>query len=244
MAMTGSSGSDNTSCNPGARRDRAARRAMQFAMLATLACTTIACRSEMYDQPRAEPLEQSLVFADSLSSRPLIEGTVARGTKTISVSEATGHTDKARGADTTAIVTRDTGANVAASSNAAPGPERRATAAEIRAMSIPGKVTRQMLDRGHERFDIYCSPCHGRTGDGNGMIVQRGFPPPPSFHIERLRAVADGHIYDVITNGFGVMYNYANRVKPEDRWAIAAYIRALQLSRSPDVPMRKAQSDK
>jgi len=87
-----------------------------------------------------------------------------------------------------------------------------------------------LLQRGRERFDIYCSPCHARIGDGNGMIVQRGFPHPPSFHSDRLRAVPPQHIYDVITNGYGAMYSYAARVSPPDRWAIAAYIHALQES--------------
>jgi mono/diheme cytochrome c family protein len=95
---------------------------------------------------------------------------------------------------------------------------------------IPMKITREFLERGRERFDIYCSVCHGLTGEGNGMIVQRGFPPPPSFHIDRLRDAPVGHFYRVITEGYGVMYPYAVRVAPEDRWAIAAYIRALQLS--------------
>jgi mono/diheme cytochrome c family protein len=87
-----------------------------------------------------------------------------------------------------------------------------------------------LLERGRERFNIYCSPCHARVGDGNGMIVQRGFPHPPSFHSDRLRAAPTQHIYDVITNGYGAMYSYAARVPPPDRWAIAAYIRALQAS--------------
>jgi len=91
-------------------------------------------------------------------------------------------------------------------------------------------VTREMLSRGQERFDIYCAVCHGRTGEANGMIVQRGFPQPPSFHEQRLRDAPVGHFFDVMTNGYGVMYPYASRVSPEDRWAIAAYIRALQLS--------------
>jgi mono/diheme cytochrome c family protein len=95
---------------------------------------------------------------------------------------------------------------------------------------FPEAVTRAMLQRGQERFDIYCSVCHGRLGDGHGMIVQRGFPTPPSFHDERLRTAPVGHFYEVITNGWGVMYSYAARVEPQDRWAIAAYIRALQLS--------------
>ena len=95
---------------------------------------------------------------------------------------------------------------------------------------IPIKVTRELLQRGQERFDIYCAVCHGPAGDGNGMIVQRGFPPPPSFALERLRQAPVGHFYRVITDGYGIMFPYATRVAPEDRWAIAAYIRALQLS--------------
>ncbi len=97
---------------------------------------------------------------------------------------------------------------------------------------IPVKLTHDMLERGRERFEIYCAVCHGSGGDGNGMIVQRGFPAPPSFHIERLREAPIGHFYRVITFGYGVMFPYASRVIPEDRWAIAAYIRALQLSTS------------
>ena len=93
--------------------------------------------------------------------------------------------------------------------------------------TFPFPITRQILDRGEERFNIYCSPCHGLTGAGNGMIVQRGFPPPPSYYIPRLRQAPVGHLYDVITNGYGVMYSYNDRVQPEDRWAIVAYIRAL-----------------
>src|SRR5262250_2365434 len=89
-----------------------------------------------------------------------------------------------------------------------------------------------MLIRGQERFNIYCSPCHSRTGDGNGMIVQRGFPAPPSYHIDRLRQAPVGHFFDVITQGYGIMYSYAQRVEPADRWAIAAYIRVLQKSRN------------
>jgi len=96
---------------------------------------------------------------------------------------------------------------------------------------IPIPVTRALLERGRERFEIYCAVCHGRTGEGNGMIAQRGFPAPPSYHIDRLRDAPIGHFYNVITRGYGVMYSYAARVEPNDRWAIAAYIRALQLSR-------------
>jgi mono/diheme cytochrome c family protein len=92
-------------------------------------------------------------------------------------------------------------------------------------------LTAQLLDRGRERFTIFCSPCHGAGGDGNGRIVQRGMPSPTSYHDPRLVAADDQHFFDVITNGYGAMYSYASRVPPRDRWAIVAYIRALQLSR-------------
>ncbi|GAB2783464.1 cytochrome c [Halomonas shantousis] len=95
---------------------------------------------------------------------------------------------------------------------------------------LPMPLTQPLLQRGQERFNIYCSPCHSRVGDGQGMIVQRGFPAPPSFHTDRLRNAPLRHFYDVITDGYGVMYSYADRVAPQDRWAIAAYIKALQLS--------------
>jgi cytochrome c553 len=98
--------------------------------------------------------------------------------------------------------------------------------------TLPTPVTREMLERGQEQYNIYCSPCHSRTGDGNGMIVQRGFPRPPSYHIDRLRQAPIGHFYNVITHGWGIMYPYAARIEPADRWAIAAYIRVLQASQN------------
>ena len=104
---------------------------------------------------------------------------------------------------------------------------------------FPMEVTAEVMARGQERYNIFCSPCHGRLGNGQGMIVQRGFKEPPSFHIDRLREAPAGYYFDVMTNGFGVMVSYASRVPPEDRWAIAAYIRALQLSQNAtldDVP--------
>ncbi|HEX3104433.1 MAG TPA: cytochrome c [Terriglobales bacterium] len=105
---------------------------------------------------------------------------------------------------------------------------------------IPFAVNRAVLERGRERFDIYCAPCHGRTGDGNGMVVQRGYTRPPSYHTDRLRNAPLGHFFDVITNGFGAMPDYAAQVRPRDRWAISAYIRALQLSQYAPVSMLPA----
>ena len=99
------------------------------------------------------------------------------------------------------------------------------------AAAEPPLITPTLLARGQERFAVNCVPCHGAAGDGDGMIVRRGFPAPPSYHTQRLRAVPARYFYDVITDGYGVMYSYAARVSPEDRWAIASYVRALQLSR-------------
>lgn len=96
--------------------------------------------------------------------------------------------------------------------------------------TFPFPITQKDLERGRERYNIYCSPCHDYTGTGRGMIVQRGLPPPPSYHIDRLRTAPAGYFFDVMTSGFGRMYSYSARVSPDDRWRIAAYIRALQLS--------------
>ena len=110
---------------------------------------------------------------------------------------------------------------------------------------FPFPITRADLARGRERFNVYCTPCHDYTGSGRGMIVQRGFPQPPSYHIQRLRDAPAGHFYEVITNGFGAMYSYAARIEPADRWRIAAYIRVLQLSQNAkidDVPESERQN--
>jgi mono/diheme cytochrome c family protein len=106
-------------------------------------------------------------------------------------------------------------------------------------------LTMALLERGKQRFDINCAPCHSRTGDGNGIIVQRGFPRPPSYHSEELRRASNDHLYDVVTRGHGVMFSYADRVEPSDRWAIIAYIRALQASTNAtvaDVPAGKREA--
>lgn len=97
--------------------------------------------------------------------------------------------------------------------------------------TLPVPLTRELLERGRGRYEAFCSPCHGRAGDGQGMVVQRGFKRPASFHEPRLRAAAVGYFYDVVSNGFGQMSSYAAQIAPADRWAIVAYVRALQLSR-------------
>jgi mono/diheme cytochrome c family protein len=148
----------------------------------------------MHNQPKYIPLRDSAMFANGSSARPLVEGTVARGT--LQEDEAF-FTGKSGGAQV------DT---------------------------LPFPLTKEVLDRGEQRFNIYCSPCHDMAGTGQGMIVRRGYRQPPSFHIDRLRQAPIGHYFDVITNGFGAMPDYRAQVAARDRWAIAAYIRALQLS--------------
>jgi mono/diheme cytochrome c family protein len=159
-------------------------------------------RQDMYDQPRYKPYAASRMFDDGASARTAPEGTQPR----------------ARGA-------------FAGSSGGRLGTQAVETdiIAE-RAQTNPYPVNMALLRRGQERFTIYCMPCHSPAGDGDGLVVRRGFPPPPSYHQDRLRNAPDRHIYDVIRNGYGVMVPYADRVEPADRWAIVAYIRALQLS--------------
>ena len=159
-----------------------------------------ACRQDMYDQPRYDPLEPSQIFADRTSARHPPKGTVPRGDPRADRAFWSG-VDQA-GAFVTEPVT---------------------------------SVSREQLERGRERYGVYCTPCHGFTGDGNGMIVQRGFKRPASFHTDRLRAQPIGYFVDVMTNGFGVMPSYADRTPASDRWAIAMYIGALQLSQSASV---------
>lgn len=182
--------------------------------LAALALAAPGCRSGMYDQPRYEPLEASAFFDDGLASRPIPEGTVARGQLEADRAFYTGKID----------------------------------GQDLDDDRFPVEVDRALLLRGRERYAIFCSPCHGLTGDGGGMIVQRGFSRPPSLHDPRLRDAPAGHYFDVITNGYGAMYSYASRVPPRDRWAITAYIRALQVSQAApvaDVPAdRRGELDR
>ena len=162
-----------------------------------------ACRQDMHDAPRYDPLETSAITPGQPSARPLLEGTVARGHLNENALLHTG-------------MQNDTPVT-----------------------SFPFEITRADLDRGQERYNIYCAPCHSRTGDGVGMVVQRGYRPPPSYHIDRLREAPVGYFFDVTTNGFGAMPDYRSQIAVEDRWRIVAYIRALQLSHqatTADVP--------
>jgi mono/diheme cytochrome c family protein len=174
-----------------------------------LAAVSVGCVQEMANQPRYEPLEGSSAFSDGLSSRPPVPGTIARGQLQL---------DDAYFA----------------------GKENGVAVAQLPPRALEGRTIEELLSHGQERFTIYCSHCHGQVGGGVGgskeleplvgMVVQRGFPAPPTFHQDRLRQAPLGHFFDVITNGFGRMPAHRSLIPPQDRWAIAAYVRTLQLS--------------
>jgi len=177
---------------------------------------------DMYDQPRYKPLAPSPLWSDGRSSRPPVDGTVAR-----SEGSFAGTTS---GREGTITPTPTPGPLDAIRDELRPGGAQQAT------ITLP-PASAALLARGRDRFDIFCSPCHSIAGDGDGMIARRGFPHPPSFHTDRLRNASDAHFYAVITNGYGVMHSYARRVPPSDRLAIIAYIRALQLSQHAPVAL-------
>lgn len=193
----------------------------------------------MQDQPKYLPYRGSEIFSDSLSSRPLVEGTVPRGFLRLDQALYTGKS----GAQVPPP--NISGVKVAGGAATTSVPTTPAAATGNDVNEFPFPITKQILDRGQERYNIYCSPCHGVLGDGRGMIVNRGFRPPPSYHQDRLRTAPLGHFFDVITNGFGAMPDYSMQIPPHERWAIIAYIRALQLSQNAnvaDVPQDQMQN--
>jgi mono/diheme cytochrome c family protein len=169
------------------------RRRHRLGLALGVCLAAAACRQDMHDQPRYDPLEHSSFFPDGRTSRPWAEGVVP---------------EDAPGAG--ALETgRDNGEPV---------------------QRLPVALTLDLVRRGRTQYDVFCAPCHDRTGAGNGMIVQRGFRRPPSLQEAWLIESPDGHFFDVVTNGFGVMPSYGPQIAVEDRWAIVAYVRALQLS--------------
>jgi mono/diheme cytochrome c family protein len=176
------------------------------------------CRRDMQDQPKAIAYRENSFYKDGTGSRPLVDGTVPRGYLREDRVFYSGKKAAAQASPQTS--------STQASTNSQAGlyPDDVDT--------IPMQITKEDLDRGQERYDIYCSVCHGKTGYGDGMIARRGFnkPAPANYHQDRLRQAPAGHFFDVMTNGWGAMPAYAQQVSVEDRWRIVAYIRALQLS--------------
>jgi mono/diheme cytochrome c family protein len=191
-------------------------------LLAAYCLLAIGCRADMQDQPRYKYYKQSDFFADRRASRDLPEGTVSRGNLRDNKAFYTGKIDNPNPNAQAAQTTTDATGNTLVSSF----PDAIA--------KIPVPVTKELIERGQERYNIYCIVCHGPVGGGDGMIVRRGYPQPPTYHDDRLRNAPDGHFYDVITNGWGKMNSYAHQVPVADRWAIVAYIRALQVSQNPN----------
>jgi mono/diheme cytochrome c family protein len=215
----------------------------------------------MQDQPKYKPLRASKFFADGQSSRPYVAGTIPRGHlnddkffyqgKNDAQANASGQGQNAGG--TTQTVLQTAAPNAQDGTGATPGGDVNTRgnaggrtgikAGEIQSQAgkdvvnqFPFPVTKEVLDRGQERYQIFCSECHGLTGYGDGMIVRRGYRRPPSYHDDRLRNEPVGHFFDVVTNGWGAMPDYAAQIPPEDRWAIIAYVRALQLSQQAPAP--------
>ncbi|MGI9108225.1 MAG: c-type cytochrome [Pyrinomonadaceae bacterium] len=239
------------------RNPQSAIRNRLVCLLLTAYCLlALGCRQDMQDQPRYEAYESSRSFSDGLSSRPFVEGTVARGFLQTDTAFYTGKTAggaqtlNAGGTTASGMTLQATTPNVqGANAGGTPGGgdvnvrgnvggtvpggggvAQSSTPGGVNAFPFP--ITEQDLDRGQERFQIYCSMCHGATGYGDGMIVRRGYRRPPSFHDDRLRDETLGHFFDVITNGWGAMPDYAQMIPVEDRWKIIAYIRVLQLSQN------------
>ena len=178
----------------------------------------------MADQPSYKPLEASSFFANGQSSRQLVAGTVARGHLEI---DAHFYTGRKPGANRQAETAQDRAS--------APRGEKRGgkTPALDESQFVdtfPFPITLQVLEHGRDRYMIYCVVCHDPMGTGRGKIVERGYTPPPSYHIPRLRSVPVGHLFAVVSEGYGSMPSYAGQISPRDRWAIVAYVRALQLS--------------
>ena len=214
-------------------RHKAAR--VLFATVALIVALLLSgCRQDMHDQPRYKTYAASPFFADGQASRPPVRGTVARGTLAEDSLLYTGKLDTQSGQTQQQAISQTVPG--IGPPDSAPAPDRTGQGF---ADSFPFPITAEVLDRGETNYNVFCAVCHDRLGTGDGMIVRRGYRRPPSYHIERLRQAPAGYLFDVITNGFGAMPDYAAQISPTDRWAIVAYIRALQISQNgtlEDVP--------
>ena len=199
-------------------------RAIIYCSLLTAYCLlAVGCRYDMQDQPRYKAFKKSDFFSDKRASRDLPEGTVARGMLREDKAFYTGKKENAGGATAAPVET-----TIDATGNTL------VTSFPDAIEEFPVPVTKELVDRGEQRYKVFCIVCHGPVGSGDGMIVRRGFPKPPTYHDDRLRNAPVGHFYDVITNGWGKMSSYASQIPAADRWAIVAYIRTLQLSQNPN----------
>lgn len=178
-------------------------------------------RQDMQDQPRYKTYKKSDFFADHRGSRDSVPGTVARGQLRDNKAFYTGKIDNPN-LNAAVETTTDASGNTLVSS----------FPNDIDEFPVP--VNEELVERGRQRYEIYCIVCHGPVGNGDGMVVRRGFPKPPTYHDDRLRNAPVGHFFDVMTNGWGKMNSYAFQIQPADRWAIVAYIRTLQVGQNPE----------
>lgn len=195
-----------------------------FCLLLTAYCwLAFGCgvRFDMQDQPRYKAYKKSEFFSDGRSSRDIPEGTVARGLLKENKALHTGKIDNPN-------------MNVAVETTTNAAGNTIVTSFPNAIDEFPMPVTKELIDRGESRYNIYCIVCHGPVGNGDGMVVRRGFSPPPTYHDDRLRNAPVGHFFDVISNGWGKMNGYAAVLPAADRWAVVAYIRALQVSQNPE----------
>lgn len=217
----------------------ASRHRRRGALFLALCCLGLAagCRRDMQDQPRYNPYRPSSFFKDGAIERPLVEGTVPRGYLRADKELFTGKRNAAAGpAAAAATPAGATGGNttpaagnpVAASGR--PGAVNPTFPDDVDAFPFP--ITKDVLARGQDRYNIFCIVCHGALGYGDGMVVRRGYKKAANYHTEALRKAPVGHFFDVVTNGWGAMPSYAQQIPVQDRWAIIAYIRALQASQA------------
>lgn len=185
--------------------------------------SAVGCRYDMQDQPRYKPYKKSDFFSDNKAMRDLPEGTVARG---MLREDKVFYTGKKLNIDPNAAANVETTVSPTGNTLVSSFPN------DIEKMPVP--LTEELLARGEQRYKVFCVVCHGPVGNGDGMIVRRGYPQPPTYNDDRLRNAPDGHFFDVMTNGWGKMSSYASQIPPADRWAIVAYIRALQISQNPN----------
>jgi mono/diheme cytochrome c family protein len=197
------------------------RLALLLALLTAHCSLLTGCRRDMQDQPKAIAYRENAFYKDGTGSRALVEGTVPRGYLREDRAFFLG---KKATAQATPASPQTPPTQASANSHAGLYPDDVDT--------IPMKLTATDLNRGQERYNIYCSVCHGMTGYGDGIVARRGFnkPSPANYHQDRLRQAPPGHFFDVMTNGWGAMPSYASQISVEDRWRIVAYVRALQLS--------------
>ena len=238
-----------------AGNNRKVKRAAGLGLLSVSLLSLAGCRQEMAEQPSLKPLQASNFFDDGRASRPLEAGVIARGHL---------HADEQLSSGTRPQLDQAVEAARLVARGAMPAAAQLGVVAarDPRALyydTFPFEMTREVLERGRQRFNIFCSVCHDGTGSGNGIVVQRGFTKPPNFITDASRGLAYqgmnvllrdapvGYLFDVVTHGYGAMPDYAQQIPPHDRWAIIGYVRALQLSRHAPVdrlsPEDKAKLD-